>query len=350
MNKENLLQEMKAEMIKIVKRINYNNFYESQEDLGKYFNVMGLIGELPSSDEEYLEDDFEEDELEVDNQYLENLEEVNDELNGKYEGKAKLKLGGADLGSFKIFIPEKLVRLLDIEEGDWVRAIEMENRMVNGHAKPIYDYRIIKKSDSNEESNREVIKFSTVEYDAVLKEHYILSSEIDNAPTKILLNEQRLGNLTVNQGDIVDYAYWKEDILSGRIIWKHNMNFELAKSKMNLLDQSQVELPEDFLQESTIGFIGQAEKENEYISCVESYGGQVRLLEALSNFYSIETKLEEVDLAIAFVDNLSASELKKVYDAAENIQVAMVYAKEMDCSSLMHWIRDELELHDYEWR
>lgn len=345
MNKENLLREMKLEMIKIVENIEYNNFYDSQLNLEKYFNVLNLIWELPISEEgEFQEEIFQEEE-----DYPEVLEEFQDEVNGRYEGKAHLKLGGADLGSFRIFIPEKLVRILDIEEGDWVRATEIDNRIINGHPKPIYDYRLIRKGGQEEESLREIVRFSTVEYDNTLKEYFILSSEVDKAPTKIILNDQRLGNLTVTQGDIVDYAYWKEDILNGRVIWKHNMTFDLAKTRSDLDGPEDLELSEDFLGGNKIAFIGKTDMEEEYTSCIESYGGQVICLEADENYYTVESFLEEVDLAIAFVDTLSASELKKVHDAAENIKVAMVYAKEMDCKSLMHWIRDEMEVYEYEW-
>lgn len=345
MNKENLIKEMKSEMIKILNKIEYENFYQCQSDLEKYFKVMELVWELPTSNENQTF--MEEDEIDFYELDFAGLEESKDQENGKYEGKVKLKLGGGDIGSFHIFIPEKLVRRLDIEDGDWVRATEIDQRIVNGYTKPIYDYRIIRKAEEDQETNREVVKFATVSYDDTLEEYYILSSEIENTPTKIILSDQRLGNLSVNEYDIVDYAYWKEDILNGKVIWKHNMHFDLARTRKYDSDFEDIDLMENFLEGDRICFVGKPKQVEDYKLTIENYGGQVSFLTPGSSFHVVESELEEVDLALIFVDSLSAAELKKVYDAAENMRIATIYAKEMDTKSLMYWICDMLQIREY---
>ena len=79
--------------------------------------------------------------------------------------------------------------------------------------KPVYEYELIEKVVA--ESNKKVVKYAIVEFAEDLEQYYIESSE-DRLSTKILLDQYKTGNFHLEIGDVVDYAYWNDEILSGK--------------------------------------------------------------------------------------------------------------------------------------
>lgn len=341
MNKEKLLLELKLDMIALINDMDWQTIEASTEKLERYFELLKMIPKLPDVENKEIAKQVEEPE-EIPHV------EYHKEREGISEGKVRLKLGGADLGDTRIFIPEKIVRRLNVEEGDWVRAKAAETRVINGNRKLLYDFEILEKSFGDSESLRRDIRFAQVRYDLGLSDYYILSSEAENTPIKIILNEAKLGNLSIEEGDFIDYAYWVEDILNGRVTWKHKIEENIACSRREEGLPS-FDLEDRFLEGVEIRMLGEPHKKGEYTRELEEQGGLV----SWYNFEDLAEAMEEdhsdSTIYVLFVDSIRPQEYQELLNRKNQYNFPILFAKEMDTTSLMYWLSEELQLREYEW-
>lgn len=202
------LNLIKKELIKVNRKLEFNNIEQSFNKLDNYFELLIDYKELK------LDKVFKE-------ETKEDFYEIYDPKNNLFVGRTKLLLGGGVIGSFEIFIPESLIRQEKIEEGDWIKVSAQSRYFYQGAERYIYDYEKIKK-DPVTNSNRKVLKRKEVFWDEFLQEYYIEDKDSQDLELKILLNDQKLYNIEVEKGDFVDYAYYEGEILEGKVIWCFN--------------------------------------------------------------------------------------------------------------------------------
>lgn len=204
-----ILKIVKRELLEVNHHLDYDHLEEDVKELDNYFKILLESRELD------LEEVFEEEEEQV------GLQEIYDPLNNLFIGRAKLLLGGGKVGSFEIFIPESFIRQIGIEEGDWIKVSAQSRYFSQGIEKFIYDYEILEK-DPIPETNRKVLRKREVYWDHYLREYYIEGEDEQGLSLKILLNEKKLHNIEIEEGDFVDYAYYDDEILEGKVIWCFN--------------------------------------------------------------------------------------------------------------------------------
>ncbi|MFR6437653.1 MAG: hypothetical protein ACLUOC_07090, partial [Peptoniphilaceae bacterium] len=144
MNKNYMVNEIKNEMKACIDGINGDNLFERRSRVEKLFDLMELLYDI-----------------ETETTYSE-APRVAANDDDYYVGRVHLRLGGGTLGDDNVFIPEKVLRLQNIGEGDQVRAKVVKQVYNNNHLKNIYNYELLEKTTEIVESERRVIPYARV--------------------------------------------------------------------------------------------------------------------------------------------------------------------------------------------
>ncbi|WP_144473115.1 DUF2325 domain-containing protein, partial [Bacillus pumilus] len=133
----------------------------------------------------------------------------------------KRQLKGGFLDRLGVFIPETIIRSRGFEEGDYIKATHLRET--------IYDYKLIKKGETSGDTNRIQIDFCVVKRDGSL---YYVDDYLVNGSKKIIkngemphtftINEHAIQKYNLNEGDLIDIAYFSPRINDYKVIWKHN--------------------------------------------------------------------------------------------------------------------------------
>lgn len=129
-----------------------------------------------------------------------------------WRGRLNRKLRGGTIGSFSILVPEREIRNQQLNNGDWIQANKVEfNR---------YSYTLLEKAPK--ESERREFLFATVEKQGEEFFYITLKDEHLEVPMKIRLKESDVRRFSLKEGDIIDYAYLKKNLLDGLVVWKYD--------------------------------------------------------------------------------------------------------------------------------
>lgn len=326
MNKNRILEEAKMDLSSIISNLSFETFNESELHIKKYLEIISALSELPDN---FLSYDLSEPTTTT------GIKEIYDAKNNIFLGQIHLNLSGANIGSFKIFIPEKYVRKLDIEEGDWVKASVIRNPH---DQKPVYEYELIEKVAAA--SNKTVLKYSVVEFDETINQFYILSNPYDLLSQKILLDQYKIGNFHLQAGDIVDYAYWNEDFLNGKIIWIYQTESE--NSAIDSCEKNIVSIS-DKLSNITVGVIGLEEKKDQFQKSVISNGGNFFYLSGNESVDELSLEIKKADVIIIFIDSVGHDGMFKIRNVSKEFDTPILYSKSVDSETLITMIIEELE-------
>jgi len=147
-----------------------------------------------------------------------------------YMGIFNRQLQGGLIGTGKgIYVPESVVRKLDLEHLDWVKAIAVYTD--RSHKKDRYEYILVAKHGAYdaksiaEISKRKIIKYGIVNFEDIIKKYYISDKDENTGLLhKITLPDSDIKRFHIEKGDIIEYAYWCDDLLNGRVVWKYQQD------------------------------------------------------------------------------------------------------------------------------
>lgn len=326
MNKNQLLDEIKIDLSAIVSNLSFENFNQSELYFKKYLEILSALSQLP--------DDFSTTKpLEV--PITNKINEIYDVKNNIFLGQVHLNLSGANIGSFKIFIPEKYIRKLNIEEGDWVKASVVKNSY-DYH--PVYEYELIKKVSGS--SNKSTIKYAIVENDDSLNQLYILSNPSDKLSHKILLDQHKLGNFMLKIGDVVDYAYWNDDFLTGKVVWIYPTDEENCAYESNSEELSK----SDKLKNKTICIIGLDEKKSLFSKIINENGGNFLHLLGTETVEELSSEISKSNIIIIFIDSVGHDGMFKIRNVSKQFEIPILYSKEINSNELLNMVCEELNI------
>lgn len=131
-------------------------------------------------------------------------------------GKFSQKLKGGVINN-SIPVPESIIRKLDLRDGDW-----LEVKAISDHPPYRYKYEIISKSEEKRKV-RNIARKETVFKDPGLNSLLIVVRDKSfDLPMKIKIKALDISSFDLKEGDLVDYAYFGNDVIDGRIIWKYH--------------------------------------------------------------------------------------------------------------------------------
>lgn len=322
MNKNYMVNEIKNEMKACIDGINGNNLFERRSRVEKLFDLAELLYDI-----------------ETETTYSEAPRvAVNDE--DYYVGRVHLRLGGGTLGDDNVFIPEKVLRLQNIGEGDQVRAKVVKQVYNNNHLKNIYNYELLEKTTEIVESERRVIPYARVLYDPDFRGLYI-EGEGENGVMRVNLEDVSLGNLNVGEGDIVDYAYWQRDPEGGRVIWIHNMDGENVLTAGYDNEPSPVE-DDEFLEHLQLSVFGNGPVVSEQVNALKDGGSDVVHIDEASE-ENIESNLDGADLVLVYLNSVRPADVKRIRDGVRKRDLDVLFIQDEDFDNILSAIHDKLE-------
>ena len=321
MNKDYMVNDIKNEMKACIDNMTEFNMFERRPRLEKWLDLLELLYDVEVETEESI------------------MEPESDlEGNENYVGRVHLKLGGGTLGEERVFIPEKVLRLQNISEGDEVRATVVKRVYNNNHLKNIYSYELLEKATETVESERRVISYARVLSDGDYRSLYI-EGEGDDGTLRIDLEDGTLGNLNVDEGDIVDYAYWQRDPSAGRVIWIHNIDGENVLTPFDNVGEDVEEHPERFLENIQLTVFGKGESVSDHVKAMTESGGDVVHIEEASED-DIESRMDGADLVLVYLNSVRPAEVKRIRDGVRRRNAEVLFIQDDDINNIFSAIRD----------
>ncbi|MDD7363185.1 MAG: hypothetical protein SPI65_02805 [Peptoniphilus sp.] len=330
MNKQYMENEIKNEMKRCIENTDSLNLFERRARLEKLFDLLELLYDVETEGGDREGDratsgDYGDDE--------------------HYTGRVHLKLGGGTLGEERVFIPEKVLRLQNISEGDKVRATVVKRVYSNNHLKNIYSYELLEKATESVESERRVITYARVLSDDDFHGLYI-EGEGDDGPLRIDLEDSARGNLNVDEGDIIDYAYWQRDPDGGRVIWIHNIDGDNILTSYDNNDVEEEDRPEQFLQNARLTVFGKGEVVEEHVEAMREAGSDVEHVEDASE-EDVESRLDGAELVLVYLDSVLPPEVKKIRDSVRRKGLNVLFIQDDDLNNVFSAVQDKLENNYY---
>lgn len=219
------------------------------------------------------------------------------------------KIRGAFVPEIEGFIPEGIVRRLDIEHHDYVYAEKIDENK--------YIYTLAAKGEGKEPENRVQINYCIVENEAgmLVTKRTVEDIDIryDECPYTIILNPKDVRDMDIKEGDIIDIAFYSNSPETHKIIWKHEINPNIddnqentnITSKDNKKDKQSIEEAineSDFDTSSLEGInvlvIGNEPKKTLYKLSIEQRGGTFLWADAKDDLIFLESQVKKADKVI----------------------------------------------------
>ena len=239
MTKDNIIGMEKAQLVRLAETLNSENLESVLTTMEKHIQILKLCHEITYIDtptetnmnqnigkrQENPKQDQEE-QGQPKHQHAEDGSWVIDQLSRVLKG------GTIDDG--RVYVPETIIRSMGLEDGDWIKADSVKSKIHNKN----YLYTLIQKRTAPKRDphlpSRQVQEMSIVKYDAILNSFQIFVGEPGrDLKIPVQLSQYDVDKYHIKNGDVVDYAFWENDVLKGRVTWKHDTG-----SEDNVLEKS----------------------------------------------------------------------------------------------------------------
>lgn len=359
MDKMLILGMAKKELANEVNGLLIENIAEKKENIEKYINFLEALQNLPiredTEEKNLLESANTEIELlsgeghngneptsslksnegegaqtgEVTQSHISSLvsnneyEEIDEQTAYKFERKLK----GGWLSEIGAYVPEAVVRLLGIEHGDYVRAVEKENGEFD-YPKH-YRYEVAERADAQKVLGREQIDYCLVERDGgllVVRKSLLdgnRSIRLNEVPHTFIIKDTDIQEYRLVENDIVDIAFFEQNPMNPKVIWKHDLESDLIeenettvhkkKDKETKLDLSKEE--KRSLSGKNILVIGCEPRKTVFKQNIESRGGEFTWasgLEGRSRLTAMIKKADVVLLLIRFIKHQASKDTVEI--------------------------------------
>ena len=255
-----------------------------------------------------------------------------DELASIFDGEKELigypferKLTGGFLikgtPSENVFVPESIIRELDIEDGDLVSAeIKEGSRNYNRN----YYYRIVEKNNEPIDTKRIEFKYGVVEFD-ITSSRFVVSEDINKESLRLeggeimtyIITDREASQFSLIHGDIVDIAWYEGSFEKAKVIWKHLIEDTSSKetesqkimkhkkengSNKKTTSEDSVEKT---LEGKKIALIGLEPYWDKYKKLVEERGGSFEGVESDRHKTSMSAVIRKSDLVVVGISHTS---------------------------------------------
>lgn len=325
MDQKKLLEEVRQGIIRSAGQLRLETLRIETKKLNSYVLILQALSELIMHTESTEYSDAE----------SEGVTETKDEINHVYTGIFKRELTGGTIGSFKVFVPESVVRNQRLQEGDFVRAKGLKSIVLrNGNIRTLYDYSAIKRVSEPLPTSRRELNFICVQFDEQLGLFYIdVQDEVENYD-RLVLAERDVKQLEISQGDWIDYAYFENEPSAGRVIWKHKLGYQLQDAVNSVEAPSLVE-GTSFFRDRTLIVVGTMQDALPVQEAIEEYGGEIGFLSGDERFDTMERVAQTGDELIVIVDSIAPYGMKKIRDIGEKLELPMLFIRDMEVNCFL---------------
>lgn len=383
---DNLLEELKKNVSGIIGTINEDNLAEVKEEVAKYFQLAEVMIDLiggkkkpktveptPSvemtqkkvidvkieKEESPTVDETKEttvDTTKADMLFPDNADEVTKkegtnaailkELAESFE-EDKVELGyplsrnlyGGFLltgsSSNAIFVPESIIRELDLEDGDIVSAEIIPG---GSNLKPFYKYSLVRKGTALKEANRKEFKFGIVDYDQELNQFYVEKNSsneklrVEDTPTRFMISQEDARQYNIKTGEIVDVSWYENNFTKGRVVWKYSISEmnsvkeTMQKKMLNYKPSTPKTIePKEEIKQDLFGrricLVGVEPYHSEFKELIEARGGRLLALTSGTNKITMNAAIRKSDLVLVGISHTSHSASQYSNERAKHYNV-----------------------------
>ncbi|WP_147535204.1 DUF2325 domain-containing protein [Bacillus marasmi] len=236
--KNEILSVIKEEIQEKLELLNFENLEKKQAEITTFFSFLQALDTLPfenhhnvkNQDEkttnlptedktaiQHNEEDIEEKSAES----LEQEQDANSIIGTVYRFERKLRGGVIPELDEGYIIPEKMVRDMNADDGDLVRVVSEKGPQDHKS----YRFVVEKKSNQTNKSRVE-LRFCNVEKEVgelVVKTSQGRMIKLDEVPYTFIIREKDVDIYHLHEGDIIDIAYYKENPMKMKVIYKHEI-------------------------------------------------------------------------------------------------------------------------------
>lgn len=331
---------LKSNMKNVVDFIEKDNYEESFRIIEFQFGLLRQLYELGDLQQSFGTDPtIKEDNLKADspcvivNSEPEVVEQV-DSSDGRPMYQVTRRLRGASVEDIEGYIPESVLRDLDIEHGDYVYAKLIDSEQNR------YLYELAEKVEGDNPTNRVEYAYCPVEVDGdmlVVNKSLIAGDRVryDGSPYTVLINQGDVERYALSEGDLIDVAFYDNNPSSVRVVWKHpetslinrtSSDRKKSSVKKNKSTISEEPFIEQVFAEHTICIVGDMPNESMYKQLIEERGGEHVHIEPKWNIKRIETLVRCSDVVVGLYDYSEHTGLEKVkeYCKLYNVPFEMI--------------------------
>lgn len=249
--------------------------------------------------------------------------------------KVERKLRGAFVPDIEGYIPEAVVRMKNIEHGDYVYAKPIASHKAGQKR---FEYELAKKSSETAPSGRIEYRACPVEKDGhmlVVNKSSVTGEmiRVNDAPYSVLIRDSDIQQFDLQEGDVVDIAFYQNNPSTATIVWKYDVSdhvtefcrqTERKKTSRLKSDRQMTDQPEEIEQVfagRTICVVGDKPNEAAYKCLIEERGGHHIHVEPKWNPSRIEHCVKKSDIVIGLYDVSSHTGLEKTKEYCKRYDI-----------------------------
>ncbi len=254
-----------------------------------------------------------------------------------------------------IYVPEKIIRELDLKTGDFVRAEMQENHFSVNHfnfetnkRRKEYKFALVARTENEAEEVRKIESMVAIKKHTDLNRFYLeFMTEDSEVPVSALITDNDISRFRLAEGDIVDYAHELHNPISGYVIWKHRIDVAVPrhpqkKSPKNNqpsrdAEDKAVRKKQPLFQDLSVLVIGgrnshlhKAAKEE-----IEMRKGVFHSLSGDEKRPTIVSRIKKADLVIVFTQSISHDAMYLAKDVCKKYNKVCSYTKDIGATSLV---------------
>ena len=335
-----LFYELKETFLREVEDLRPENIENKTAIFEKFLELLEVVSnESPLSEEgSGSEEDGnyprEEDYSDFYQDYPEDKEEEE-----AFEGSLSRQLKGGLISGYDIYVPERSIREFGFEEGDIIRAIPQGTKRIGNKFREFYFFECVQKA-GEVQTDRRVASFAQVKRDDILGDYYIEALDGEGHPITVLLGQGDVDALHIDENERVDYAYWEDKILDGRVAWKYTLNGPVVDKPENL-DQG-----EDGSLAGINLVVAVDDKENEaYEEEVARLGGNFISLDQVFMAFKENLPLD-ADYALVLHDKVPMTYFETLRKKLQFDDVPTVYIDQLEPTDIYGVLKENFHIED----
>lgn len=257
-------------------------------------------------------------------------------------GQFKRLLKGGNVGTNQhIYVPEKVIRELELKENDWVQA----NFISRSNRKNKYEFMLLARTQEplpSDYTRRESTCLPVFKHPDLAR-FYIKFGNKNEQTTQVLLSTIDVANFKIDETSIIDYAYPQGQRSNGRVTWKHSNYNHLKKEEPEKVTTGKKTKPhpkkspaktrqvQPIFLNRTISMIGgkRSSVQPAIKREVERRGGKFILCLGDEPATTIRSRIKRSDAVVVFTDNISHDAMHLAKDVCKEFTIPVSYTKNL---------------------
>jgi hypothetical protein len=274
----------------------------------------------------------------------------------RYRFERKLRGGLLPDLSGGYFIPESMIRELDISNGDILEIVD--SRPYGDSTR--YTFRVVEKGDGFDTNGRVEIKYCIVDslngYLCIQRDVHGEHLKLNGIPFSFVLKENDVQDLRLVKSDIVDVAYYENNPDTIKVVWKHDsskvtpksVQLKTKKENSKVQEKEEKELPienSNLFIGKKILVVGAKPKEAGYRAILEALGSEVEVYAGTESKSRTRAAIQRSDAVVMVTAHLGhgrSSGSPQVVNMCKRARVPFGFVENMGNESFVRGVEEVL--------